>query len=559
MINQKKKSGTAIKSIGLVSLFLLMLLMIPGAAKAEFGDVIWYNTYNFSQGDDIDQYECYSMKQTPDGGYIFAGNVCYDNDGEPPKAMLIKVDENLDTMWVRQYGWELPFEYYGRDVVLTSDGGYVLAGFAFYTNQYGQLLSKGAFLYKVDTYGDTVWTNYYGESTVYRVHELLNTGDDGYAIFGYNGHNDTEAGFVIKADADGDEVWCRDYCSPLPDHEYFIILAADNTDDGGFILGAETKYVDPDEHDISDWGVIMKLDANGDTVWTNVCGRQETEFNDIHITSDGEYLIGGRYFGREYDRSSCHTVMKYDSEFNEVIFNYTDYLGGGRVPDTAAYCFAAREIPDGSGYISVGNKQYAHEPVPENPMVGARHYEPILMKVNNDGSSYTRVYVDDFPELNSSWGSLAIEIWDLQFADDGNYLISGFVSSQMWDNSSGYWNEDDRSKVFIAKLEAATVSVDDDTEKLPVMVSLAQNYPNPFNATTTIQFSLKQKDDIVLSIYDIMGRRVNTLYNGTLSAGTHHLTWNGTDNSGEVVSSGMYFYRIETSDITISNQMLLLK
>ena len=88
---------------------------------------------------------------------------------------------------------------------------------------------------------------------------------------------------------------------------------------------------------------------------------------------------------------------------------------------------------------------------------------------------------------------------------------------------------------------------------------LMQNYPNPFNPSTSIVFSLPETGHISLNIYDISGRLVSTLVDGTLDNGVHNVMWNGTDMSGELVSAGVYIYALESADMVMTKKMILMK
>ena len=88
---------------------------------------------------------------------------------------------------------------------------------------------------------------------------------------------------------------------------------------------------------------------------------------------------------------------------------------------------------------------------------------------------------------------------------------------------------------------------------------LAQNYPNPFNPTTTISFSLAQAADARLSIYDVRGALVRSLYDGRKERGIHRIVWDGTSNGGKHVASGLYFYRLSAGSFDATRKMLLLK
>ena len=91
-------------------------------------------------------------------------------------------------------------------------------------------------------------------------------------------------------------------------------------------------------------------------------------------------------------------------------------------------------------------------------------------------------------------------------------------------------------------------------EPLPGNFTLSQNYPNPFNARTRIDFSLNSEADVKLSVYDVTGRLVATLVNRYLDAGNHSVHW----QAGEI-ASGVYYYRLSTSEGSQTKRMVLLK
>jgi hypothetical protein len=90
-------------------------------------------------------------------------------------------------------------------------------------------------------------------------------------------------------------------------------------------------------------------------------------------------------------------------------------------------------------------------------------------------------------------------------------------------------------------------------------VKVHQNVPNPFNPSTRISFDLAQRENVNISVYDVKGRLVNTLFKGDLGAGPHYVEWDGTSAEGTRVSSGVYLYVLRTSTETIARRMVLLK
>jgi subtilisin family serine protease len=88
---------------------------------------------------------------------------------------------------------------------------------------------------------------------------------------------------------------------------------------------------------------------------------------------------------------------------------------------------------------------------------------------------------------------------------------------------------------------------------------LYQNYPNPFNLGTSISFYLPEKAEVDLSVYNVLGEKVKTITAGAFEAGSHAINWNGTNNVGLVVASGVYFYKLTAGDNSITKKMTLLK
>jgi len=107
------------------------------------------------------------------------------------------------------------------------------------------------------------------------------------------------------------------------------------------------------------------------------------------------------------------------------------------------------------------------------------------------------------------------------------------------------------SRRSVWSITRTPTGIDDDI--LPSAISLS-NYPNPFNASTNIKFTLPNSSNVKIDIYDMLGRRVSTIVNEHLFAGYHSVIWNPED-----LSSGIYFYKIETGEIELSQKMMLLR
>ncbi len=97
------------------------------------------------------------------------------------------------------------------------------------------------------------------------------------------------------------------------------------------------------------------------------------------------------------------------------------------------------------------------------------------------------------------------------------------------------------------------------SESTPQSYSLSQNYPNPFNPTTSIDVYLGQASHVSLEIFNVAGQRVRTLVAGELTAGRHVVVWDGTDDLGSPVSSGIYLYRLSSPEYVETKKLVLLK
>jgi hypothetical protein len=103
------------------------------------------------------------------------------------------------------------------------------------------------------------------------------------------------------------------------------------------------------------------------------------------------------------------------------------------------------------------------------------------------------------------------------------------------------------------------VSVRAEIGNLPKSFMLSQNYPNPFNPTTTINFDVPEAIEVTINIYNLLGWEVKLLADGQYQPGSYTVSWEGTDNTGNKVSSGLYIYQIKAGDFVATKKMMLLK
>lgn len=180
-----------------------------------------------------------------------------------------------------------------------------------------------------------------------------------------------------------------------------------------------------------------------------------------------------------------------------------------------------------------------------------------IVSVNTDGSDYSGFYSDFNPiygmQYNSSMGKIVWATTPFSGSPSIRYRAPSApedVAAEIF-----FSGRDVRDMDFIIG-NPATVSIDDDllTSSLPEQITLRQNYPNPFNPTTSIRFELPEATEVRISVYDVTGRLIQVLDQGTRAAGAHSINFDASS-----LSSGVYLYRLETPQFSQTQKMTLIK
>jgi len=152
-------------------------------------------------------------------------------------------------------------------------------------------------------------------------------------------------------------------------------------------------------------------------------------------------------------------------------------------------------------------------------------------------------------------------IYELNGIDNGTHEVSASKVSYTSEIQNVNYNPITHNTLIVNfDLNQTTTGLPDKPEELiPTKLELMANFPNPFNPDTKISFSLPAQNKIRLVIYNVLGQFVNELVNNELPAGTYTFNWNGTDILGKSVSSGIYFYSIETNDRRLVKKMIFSK
>jgi len=231
------------------------------------------------------------------------------------------------------------------------------------------------------------------------------------------------------------------------------------------------------------------------------------------------------------------TVYKNDIYLTKSIDNGDTFLEPVRVNqrflnDSYGYNFPPRMAVDDSGFVH---------------MVWYDHHKGFntcnYSRSSDGGQTFSDAVMinDEMDSVSSALPRLALD------------HTSGIYAVWM-DERNGNENDD----IFFSRNVILTAMAGEETLR-PNTYTLIQNYPNPFNPTTTIAFTLPDKGDVRLVIYDSAGRLVKVLTQGRLQAGRHTIRWNGLNASGVAAASGVYIYQLRYNGKTLSRKMLMLR
>jgi hypothetical protein len=230
------------------------------------------------------------------------------------------------------------------------------------------------------------------------------------------------------------------------------------------------------------------------------------------------------------------------------------------------------------------------------------------IEVKGEGQMRLAVYTDnaglpgtvfaedtvDFNDIGAEWNSFDVSDWNFVFGtnepfhvayefivpvvdsdinsvplrlDDGNGIqnvariitnaspfttVTMFTSPTPPNGQHNVWNQ------IEYRYDPATSIAEEDINT-PVEFALAQNYPNPFNPNTIIKYQIPKSGQVELTIYNSLGQKVQTLISEQKTAGVYEVSWDGRNDAGKLVGSGVYFYRLKSADRQIFRKMILLR
>lgn len=256
---------------------LLLMLFYAPLIFAQAPDTVWTKRYGRSGPD-----RAYAIQPAIDSGYVIVGTTFTPNPICNYDVYMMKIDDQGDTAWTKVFGGMYDDAAYS--ISRTSDSGYVITG---YTNT-GSVSDNDVYIAKIDFYGDTLWTKAYGGPEDDRGYCIQETSDRGFIIVGHKNINYRENIYLIKTDMWGDTLWTREYGGQFEEYGRCVLQ---NLDGGYTILGYTDVSFGCQEYAI--W--LLRTDSLGDTLWTRVYDPYYYDERGYAMqkTTDGGYIIAG--------------------------------------------------------------------------------------------------------------------------------------------------------------------------------------------------------------------------------------------------------------------------
>jgi len=376
----------------------------------------------------------------------------------------------------------------------------------------------------------------------------------------YNGGGDGSDAFVSKLNPAGNALVYSTYLGGEVGDDCGVSIAVD-TSENAYVTGStestDFPTVGPYQTDQgSADAFVTKLSVAGTALVysTYLGGGDMDRANGIAVGGSGNAYVTGITSSSDFPTlSALRTdlsgldafVTKMNSAGNAL--EYSTYLGGSGAEQ--GYSIAV----DGSGSAYVTGYTYSTDfPTVDPYQTDRGGVDAFMARLSVSGN--TLLYSSYLGGGDEDYGrGIAVD-------GNGNAYITGTTYSTDFPTVGPYQTDQASTDVFVARFELGVVDVFEPQSPVPPSVSaLWQNVPNPFNASTIIRFSLKTGGAAELGIYNILGQRVSVHRESDLQPGTYSYEWNGRDDAGRDVPSGVYLCRLTTQRFTQTRKMTLLK
>jgi len=438
----------------------------------------------------------------------------------------------LTTSLFSEIIWEVDYDTFGADyanigsqIAILEDEGFALTARLIYEDEWDSYTY--GFLAKFNVMGELLWSDF-ENTTNYNdgfPNGIIEIDNDHIITAGIAGFGN-QSGYVTNRNSEGEIVWQLE----MPDLRIKNLLKIDSS---SFIVLGFT-------YNPYSTSAIRKIDNQGNIIWTQIyeMGANWSRLYNSTLTSDGNMVILGASGDSSSSASSFTLTVSSDGDslwtrfhpesWNQCIFESSEneliVLG---IYDIFKLDLSGNVLASQEGFYDYGID------LPNQHNFLARAYEYAPPNQHN-------VFQFDY-DLNSVWSNNEyFEFYFVQLSDNG-FLFFKDNEFHFIRTTQDFVNT---ANEFVPKLSNIQI----------------QNYPNPFNPSTTIKFSILNDSKIDISIFNIKGQKIKTLTHKNFTKGPHSIIWNGEDETGKYVSSGVYLYKLNVNGkIEAMKRCLLLK
>lgn len=368
--------------------------------------------------------------------------------------------------------------------------------------------------------------------------------------------------FLIKYDSDGNLVWGKSAVGDGQDDPWSVTSDSENNVYiGGSYRSSSITFDDTTLVNTStNFDIyLVKFTSEGDFIWArSAVGDQWDNIDGIAIDDEDNIYITGFFRSDSlcFDPVTLH-LSESDGPNKDMFLLKLDNEGRaqwGTSSEGGAWIYPNGIATYGSSTISVTGT-FTHCAFGDTEGFGSTSVTTVhsydIFTVNYDSSG------------NDQWAE-SIGGWYMDFGQDvhrdgdGNLYLAAFFQSDTVIIDSLTLVNDFNSKMIVGKKRIRDVSVTHHATESPKQYFLSA-FPNPFNHRTSISYALNSTSDVELSIYNLQGQHVKSLVHTTQPPGAHSVPWDGTDDTGKDVASGIYFYRLKTDELSKTMKLALIK
>lgn len=443
--------------------------------------------YGGASTDDYGQ----SVVEAFDQGFFVAGVRVSTTPSIIGEGLLMRTNKYGTEKWTQYYSVpgsnDLTFDH----MQPTSDGNLVVAGVVnFITSDYN------AYLAKLDTLGNVIWSKNYGDNCRQRAMQVKQTSDGGYILGGWNEIqcNAPSISFhLIKTDSNGDTLWTRTYNNNGNAQTGYAVTP---TPDGGYVIGGSTDL----PMQIGYYPYLIKTDANGDTLWTKVLNDMYNgEVRDLFINKNGKLMVSGWIAP---NNCALPALGEYD-----VMNGNENWVYGYNSPGFCEWAYSADTTTN--GYVIFG-------------MDNVSDFYVVRTDVNGD-TIWTKKFDQDMADYGNS----------VHQTSDGGFILCGITTNPP------------NTDILLIKLDSLGNAVGTPEIELP---NTAVLFPNPAND----QFMIStQTNNLIeqLVIFTADGKRVLEKNIGATQ----------TTVSVTELANGMYLVRMKTEKGIITSRLEIIR